>query len=86
MELHMTELKYKEVVSVVDGGRFGFVGDVEINLQDGRIRALLIPGRLRLFGLFGREEDRRIPWESIRQFGEDIILVEEAAQTQKIKG
>ena len=86
MELHMTELKYKEVVSMVDGGRFGFVGDVEINLQDGRIRALLIPGRLRLFGLFGREEDRRIPWESIRQFGEDIILVEEAAQTQKIKG
>ena len=85
MEFHMTELKYKEVVSVVDGGRFGFVGDVEIDLRDGRILALLIPGRLRLFGLFGREEDRRIPWEAIRQFGEDIILVEEAVQTQKIK-
>lgn len=74
----MAELKYKEVVNIADGGRFGFVGDVEIDIQDGRVRALLIPGRLRMFGLLGREEDRRIPWESVRQFGEDIILVEEA--------
>ena len=73
----MAELKYKEVVNIADGGRFGFVGDVEIDLQNGKILALLIPGRLRMFGLLGREEDRRIPWDSVRQFGEDIILVEE---------
>ena len=75
--IRMVELKYKEVVSIADGGRFGFVGDVEIDLQNGKIQALLIPGRLRMFGLLGREEDRRIPWDSVRQFGEDIILVEE---------
>ncbi len=80
MQTRMTQLKYKEVVSVTDGGRFGFVGDVEIDLRDGKIRSLLVPGRLRLFGLLGREKDRRIPWESIRQFGEDIILVEEPKQ------
>ena len=50
----MAELKYKEVVNIADGGRFGFVGDVEIDIQDGRVRALLIPGRLRMFGLLGR--------------------------------
>lgn len=81
----MAELKYKEVVSVADGGRFGFVGDVEIDLQDGRIRALLIPGRLRMFGLLGREEDRRIPWKSVRQFGEDIILVEEPKELKNVR-
>ena len=86
MRTRMAELKYKEVVSVADGGRFGFVGDVEIDLQDGSVRALLIPGRLRLFGLFGREEDRRIPWESVRRFGEDIILVEEPEQNPKNRG
>ena len=86
MRTRMAELKYKEVVSVADGGRFGFVGDVEIDLQEGSVRALLIPGRLRLFGLFGREEDRRIPWESVRRFGEDIILVEEPEQNPKNRG
>ena len=82
MRVSLEELKYKEVVSVADGGRFGFVGDIEIDLREGKIRALLIPGRLRFWGLFGREKDRRIPWESIRQFGEDIILVEEPERSK----
>ena len=38
---------------------------------------MVVPGRRRLFGLLGREEDRYIPWSSVRRFGEDIILVEE---------
>ena len=37
--------------------------------------ALVVPGRRRLFGLLGREKDRRIPWDSVQRFGEDIILV-----------
>ena len=44
----------------------------------------MVPGRLRLFGLLGREEDRIFPWESVRRFGEDIILVEaDAAQVRR---
>ena len=27
--------------------------------------------------LLGREEDRYIPWDRVRRFGEDIILVEQ---------
>ena len=56
--------------------RIGDVGDVEVDLDTGRVKALIVPGRLRFFGLFGREEDQDFPWESVRRFGEDIILVE----------
>ncbi len=76
METRIAELRYKEVICVEDGARFGYVGDLEVDLDSGRVRALVIPGRRRFFGLFGREEDRYIPWESVRRFGEDIILVE----------
>ena len=76
METRIAELKYKEVISVEDGSRFGFVGDMEIDIDSGQVRALVVPGRRRLFGLLGREEDRYIPWHSVRRFGEDIILVE----------
>ena len=76
METRIAELKYKEVISVEDGSRFGFVGDMEIDIDSGQVRALVVPGRRRLFGLLGREEDRYIPWQSVRRFGEDIILVE----------
>ena len=76
----MEELRYKEVISLADGSRFGYIGDVELDLESGRVLALVVPGRRRLFGLLGREEDRHIPWDAVRRFGEDIILVEDPPQ------
>ena len=51
MNMSMEQLRYKEVVSVSDGSRFGFVGDMEVDLDTGRVTALVVPGRLRLLGL-----------------------------------
>ena len=79
MDTRIAELRYKEVISVEDGSRYGYVGDMEIDLESGQVRALVVPGRRRFFGLFGREEDKVIPWTSVRRFGEDIILVQERA-------
>ena len=73
------DMGYKEVINLYDGARLGYVGDVDIELESGRVTALIIPGRLRLFGLQGREEDSVIPWESIEKIGEDIILVRHSA-------
>ena len=70
----------KEIINISDGCRFGYVGDVELDLETGKVKALVVPGRLRFFGLLGREEDYVFPWECVRRFGEDIILVE-AEQT-----
>lgn len=75
MQTRIAQLRYKEIVSVVDGSRLGFVGDMEVDLDSGQVRALVVPGRRRFFGLLGREEDHYIPWDSVRRFGEDIILV-----------
>lgn len=79
MKSRIADLRCKEIINVTDGSRFGYVGDVEVDLDTGQICALVVPGRLRLFGLLGREEDRIFPWESVRRFGEDIILVESGA-------
>lgn len=79
MKSRIADLRCKEIINVTNGCRFGYVGDVEVDLDSGQICALVVPGRLRLFGLLGREEDRIFPWESVRRFGEDIILVESGA-------
>lgn len=76
MDTRMGQLRLKEVISIGDGCRFGYVGDLELELDSGQVSALIIPGRLRLFGLLGREEDVVIPWQSVRRFGEDTILVD----------
>ena len=82
MEARIAELRYKEVISVEDGSRYGYVGDIEIDLETGHVRALVVPGRRSFFGLLGREEDRRIPWSCVRRFGEDIILVQDRPPLQ----
>ena len=76
MECRGSELRYKEIINVTDGSRVGYVGDVVIDLEDGKVNALVVPGRLRLFGLLGREPDTVFPWSAVRRFGADTILVE----------
>ena len=78
MKMTIGELRCKEVINVSDGSRYGYVGDAEVDLETGQIRALIVPGRLRLFGLLGREPEQVFPWAAVRRFGEDIILVEAA--------
>ena len=42
----------------------------------GFLKALIVFGPCRFFGLFGRGEDYYIPWECVQKFGDDIILVD----------
>ena len=72
----VSELRYKEVIDVADGSRYGFLGDAEVDLDSGAVTRLIVPGRPRLLGLLGREEALAFPWESVRRFGADTILVE----------
>ena len=76
MDTRIAELRYKEVISVEDGSRYGYVGDMEVDLESGQVRALVIPGRRRFFGLLGREEDKVKPWGANKRVGEDLIKVE----------
>lgn len=76
METTLNDLRWKEVICVTDGTRYGYVDDCSFDLDTGQIRTLVVPGRARFFGLFGRREERLVRWEDVRRFGEDIILVE----------
>lgn len=76
MLCRFSDFRYKEVINIRTGSRMGYVCDAEFQYPDGRISALVVPGRARYFGLFGREDDYILPWECISRIGEDIILVE----------
>jgi YlmC/YmxH family sporulation protein len=72
----MYDLRQKEVINAEEGTRYGFVSDLEIDVTEGRILGLIVPGPGRVFGVFGREQEYRIPWSKIKKIGDDIILVE----------
>ena len=85
MLCRFSEFRYKEVINVRTGTRMGYVCDAEFEWPEGRIRALVVPGRAKYLGLFGREDDYILPWECISRIGEDIILVESDRGIQRGK-
>jgi len=70
------ELRQKEIINIRDGTRFGFVADIEIDKKNGEIVNMIVPGPARVFGVFGRDTEFCIPWDAVKQIGDDIILVD----------
>ena len=48
----------------------------EIDLSDGRLTAIIVPGAYRMMGFLGREDDIVIKWENIKKIGDDIIIID----------
>ena len=75
MIYRIDELKDRQVVCVKNGCVLGYISDVEINTENGNIESVVIFGRPRLFGLFGREDDIVISWKEISVIGQETVLV-----------
>lgn len=74
--IKVSELQSKDVVNISDGKRLGMIGDLDIDLENGMIRAIVVPGAGRFFGLFGSSQEYVIPWNQIVKIGTDVVLVE----------
>jgi YlmC/YmxH family sporulation protein len=81
----ITDIKNREVIHVKTGARLGFVNDFEIETSSATLLGIIIFGRLKCFGLFGREEDIVIRWDEIKVMGEDTILVDCSMKPKKRK-
>ena len=75
MRCRIVDMRNKEVINIKTGVRLGCVSDVEIDTKDAKLVAIVIYGRLKCWGIFGREDDIVIRWEDIEVIGEDTILV-----------
>ena len=57
MEERLADLRYREVINISTGARLGYVSDALLDLREGTLQALVVPGPARFFGLLGREDD-----------------------------
>jgi len=74
----ISDLRAREIINMVDGRRLGLIKDIEIDLEEGKITAIILPGAGggRFLGILGKEEEIVVPWDKIRKIGTDVILVE----------
>ncbi|MBA1333706.1 MAG: hypothetical protein HPY66_0099 [Firmicutes bacterium] len=74
--IRTTDLAEKEVITIKDGRNLGPISDIEINLEEGRVEAIIVPAPGKLLSFFNRENDYIIPWKNIVNIGVDVILVD----------
>lgn len=72
----ISELKQREVINISDGRKLGIVYDIEIDMDKGKVDAIVMPGTGRILGLFSKESDIVVNWENIKKIGADVILVD----------
>ncbi len=71
-----SELMLKDVIDINQGKKLGFIDDVDIDLENGRINAIIIPAHPnKILSFFSKKNDLIIRWEDIQKIGEDVILV-----------
>ncbi|MBO9128870.1 YlmC/YmxH family sporulation protein [Bacillus sp. 165] len=73
--MRLSELSGKEIVDLQRAERLGVLGhaDLEINEQDGKVLALIIP-TAKWSGLKRNQQDIRISWDQIKKVGKDMII------------
>lgn len=74
--INLSEMREKEVINIRDGVKIGLIYDFEIDLEYGKVVAVIIPGPGKVLGLFGKNKDLLIEWKNIVRIGTDAILVD----------
>lgn len=74
--MRICELKQKEVINIHTCRSLGCPLDVEFCCETARLKALIMPEPGKFCWCFSKENEYSIPWDCIRQIGEDIILVD----------
>ncbi|MBR6807058.1 MAG: YlmC/YmxH family sporulation protein [Clostridia bacterium] len=73
------DLREKDVINVCDGQKLGRVAELEIDIDCGKVTALIVAPE-GLCSLFSTKHHVRVPWDDIKKMGKDTILVELPAQ------
>ena len=74
MTVKFSELCDKEVINCATGESLGFVSDIVISCEDGRVCELLVTPDGGGFS-FKKETPISVPWDKIDRIGSDFIIV-----------
>lgn len=76
--MRISELRMLDIVNIKDGRRLGPIKDLDLDLERGVVKGIVVPGASRSWGFFGgsRTEDIAIPWDRVKKIGVDVILVD----------
>ena len=86
MQSKISELQERQIINIADGKCLGSMKDIELDLEEGRICSIVLPGSTGLWGLLQNKDELLIPWENVVRIGVDVVLVDlPPAETPKTR-
>jgi len=79
--MRVSDLRMLDIVNIKDGRRLGPIKDLDLDLERGVVKGIVVPGPSRGgWGFFsgGRSGDVFVPWDRVKKIGVDVILVDAA--------
>ncbi len=67
------DLKQKKVIDVDTAEVVGYIRDIDIDIQTGKIKSVSIPCR-GIFGIF-RDKSVSVPWERVIAVGKEFVII-----------
>lgn len=80
----LSDLRDRDVINVNNGKRLGVISDIDLDIENGKIRAIVLPGAGGFMGVIGRKNDLVVPWEKVVKIGIDTILVDFPLETPDV--
>ena len=68
------DLRQKKVIDVKTAEVVGYIRDMEIDLETGRIKSVTIPGK-GLFGILLPGKNTTVSWDSVVAIGSEFVIV-----------
>ena len=76
--MRFSKLGNKEIVSLPDCERLGYLGDCDLVIDEetGKIKSLIVPENKSQLSFFIDKRYIEIPWERVRKVGNDMIIID----------
>ncbi len=81
----LSELECKNVIDVSCGKDIGYVIDLDIDVNLGKIVAIIVKPPFKISDLLNKEEKTVVLWEQIVRIGDDVIIISNSEGNPKTR-
>lgn len=76
MSAKISDLQERQIVNIADGKCLGNIKDIELNILDGTIQALVLPNTGGFWSMLQNQGELLIPWQKVVRLGVDVVLID----------
>jgi len=70
------DLRQKRVIDMDSAEVIGFIRDMDIDFDTGKIRSVTIP-KGGVFGSFTKDKNVTVPWERVVSIGSEFVIIKQ---------